>query len=95
MWIVHCPEFGCCPLFRSSTCIESMGTAVGTSTVVRYMVDVRYWEPFNGNSTIIIIYSSINNIIIYSSNNNYNIIIIYSSINNYNILFIIIIIYYI
>ena len=42
--IVHCPEFGGCPLFGSSKCIESMGIAVGASTVVRYIVDVRYSE---------------------------------------------------
>ena len=43
-WIVRCPEFGGCPLFGSSKCIESMGIAVGTSTVVCYTVNVRYWE---------------------------------------------------
>ena len=41
---VRYPEFGGCPLFGSSKCIASMGIAVGTSSVVRYMVDVRYWE---------------------------------------------------
>ena len=38
------PEFGGCPLFGSSKCIESTGIAVGASTVVRYTVDVHYWE---------------------------------------------------
>ena len=42
--IVRSPEFGGCPLFESSKCIESMGIAVGASIVVHYMVDVRYWE---------------------------------------------------
>ena len=42
--IVRCPEFGGCPLFESSKCIEFVGIAVGVSTVVRYTVDVRYWE---------------------------------------------------
>ena len=42
--IVHRPEFGGCPLFGSSKCIESRGIAVGASTVVRYTIDVRYWE---------------------------------------------------
>ena len=42
--IVRCPEFGGCPLFGSSKCIESTGIAVGASTVVRYTVDVCYWE---------------------------------------------------
>ena len=32
------------PLFGSCKCIASTGIAVGTSTVVRYMVDVCYWE---------------------------------------------------
>ena len=32
-------------------CIESTGTAVGASTVVRYTVDVRYWEcPLRGST---------------------------------------------
>ena len=44
MQIVHCPEFGGCPLFGSSKSIESTGIAVGTSTVVHYTIDVRYWE---------------------------------------------------
>ena len=38
--IVHCLEFGGCPLFGSSECIESAGIAVGASTVVRCTVDV-------------------------------------------------------
>ena len=42
--IVRCLEFGGYLLFGSSKCIESMGIAVGASTVVRYTVDVRYWE---------------------------------------------------
>ena len=42
--IVCCPEFGGCPLFGSSKCIESMGIVVGASTVVHYTVDVRCWE---------------------------------------------------
>ena len=42
--IVRRPEFGGCPLFGSSKCIESRGIAVGASTVVRYTIDVRYWE---------------------------------------------------
>ena len=31
MWIVRCPEFGGCPLFGSSKCIESTGIAIGIS----------------------------------------------------------------
>ena len=47
--IVRCPDFRGCPLFGSSECIESMEIAVGTSTVVHYTVDVRYWEyPLTG-----------------------------------------------
>ena len=42
--IVRCSEFGGCPLFGSSKCIESTGIAVGASTAVRYTVDIRYWE---------------------------------------------------
>ena len=42
--LVRCPEFGGCPLLESRKCIASTGIAVGTSTVVRYTVDVRYWE---------------------------------------------------
>ena len=42
--IVCCPLFGGCLLFGSSKCIESTGIAVGASTIVRYTVDVRYWE---------------------------------------------------
>ena len=44
--LVHadCPEFGGCALFWSSKCIESTKITVGTSTVVHYTVDVRYWE---------------------------------------------------
>ena len=33
-----------CPLFGSCKCIASTGIAVGTSAVVRYPGDVRYWE---------------------------------------------------
>ena len=44
VWIVCCPEFGGCPLLGSSKCIESMGIAVGASTVIHYTVDVCYWE---------------------------------------------------
>ena len=43
-WIVRYLEFGGCPLFGSSKCIESTGIAVGASTVVHYTVDVCYWE---------------------------------------------------
>ena len=41
-----CPLFGIrrCPLFGSCKCIASRGIAVGTSAVVRYSGDVRYWE---------------------------------------------------
>ena len=42
--LVRCPEFGGCPLFGSCKCIASTGIAVGTSPVVRYSGDVRYWE---------------------------------------------------
>ena len=35
-------EVICCS--RAGKCIESMGIAVGASTVVRYAVDIRYWE---------------------------------------------------
>ena len=37
-------EFGGCPLFGSRKCTASTGIAVGTSTVVRYSEEVRYWE---------------------------------------------------
>ena len=37
-------EFGGCPLFGSIKCTASTGIAVGTSTVVRYSEEVRYWE---------------------------------------------------
>ena len=39
-----CPEFGGCPLFGSKKCIVSTGIAVGTSAVLHYTVDVRYWS---------------------------------------------------
>ena len=37
-------EFGGCPLFGNRKCTASTGIAVGTSTVVRYSEEVRYWE---------------------------------------------------
>ena len=37
-------EFGGCPLFGSRRSTASAGIAVGTSTVVRYSEEVRYWE---------------------------------------------------
>ena len=37
-------EFGGCPIFGSRKCTASTGIAVGTSTVVRYSEEVRYWE---------------------------------------------------
>ena len=42
--LVRYSEFGGCPLFGSSKCIASTGMAVGTSMVVRYLEEVRYWE---------------------------------------------------
>ena len=46
--LVHstCRMFGIrrCPLFGSRKCTASKGIAVGTSTVVRYTEEVRYWE---------------------------------------------------
>ena len=39
--VVRCLEFGGCPLFESTKHIAT-GIAVGTLTVVRYTVDVRY-----------------------------------------------------
>ena len=41
---VHYSEFGGCPLFGSRKCTASTGIAVGTSMVVRYLEEVRYWE---------------------------------------------------
>ena len=41
---VRYSEFGGCTLFGSRKCTASTGTAVGTSTVVRYSEEVRYWE---------------------------------------------------
>ena len=41
---VRYSEFGGCPLFGSRKCTASTGIAVGTSTVVRYSEEVRYWE---------------------------------------------------
>ena len=41
---VRYSEFGGCPLFGSRKCTASTGRAVGTSTVVRYSEEVRYWE---------------------------------------------------
>ena len=41
---VRYSEFGGCPLFGSRKCTASTGIAVGTSTVVRYSGEVRYWE---------------------------------------------------
>ena len=41
---VRYSEFGGCPLFGSIKCTASTGIAVGTSTVVRYSEEVRYWE---------------------------------------------------
>ena len=37
-------EFGGCLLFGSIKCTASTGIAVGTSTVVSYSEEVRYWE---------------------------------------------------
>ena len=37
-------EFGGCALFGSRKCTASTGIAVGTSTVVGYSEEVRYWE---------------------------------------------------
>ena len=37
-------EFGGCAIFGSIKCTASTGIAVGTSSVVRYSEDVRYWE---------------------------------------------------
>ena len=42
--LVRYSEFGGCPLFGSRKCTASTGIAVGTSTVVRYSEEVRYWE---------------------------------------------------
>ena len=42
--IVRCPGFRGCPPFRGSKCIESTRIVVGASTVVRYTVDISYWE---------------------------------------------------
>ena len=42
--LVRYLEFGGCSIFGSRKCIASTGIAVGTSTVVRYMQDVSYWE---------------------------------------------------
>ena len=56
-----CPLFGIrrCPLFGSCKCIASRGIAVGTSAVVRYSGDVRYWEcPLSEVPLYIIIFSS-------------------------------------
>ena len=41
---VRSSEFGGCLLFGSKKCTASTGIAVGTSTVVRYSEEVRYWE---------------------------------------------------
>ena len=41
---VRYSEFGGCPLFGSIKCTASTGIAVGTSTLVRYSEEVRYWE---------------------------------------------------
>ena len=41
---VRYSEFGGCPLFGSRKCTASTGIAVGSSTVVRYSEEVRYWE---------------------------------------------------
>ena len=41
---VRYSEFGGCPLFGNIKCTASTGIAVGTSTVVRYSEEVRYWE---------------------------------------------------
>ena len=42
--LVRYSEFGGCSLFGSRKCTASTGIAVGTSTVVRYSEEVRYWE---------------------------------------------------
>ena len=41
---VRYSEFGGCTLFGSKKCTASTGMAVGTSMVVRYSEEVRYWE---------------------------------------------------
>ena len=41
---VRYSELGGCSLFGSRKCTVSTGIAVGTSTVVRYSEEVRYWE---------------------------------------------------
>ena len=41
---VRYSQFGGCPLFGSIKCTASTGIAVGTSTLVRYSEEVRYWE---------------------------------------------------
>ena len=42
--LVRYSEFRGCPLFGSSKCI--MGIAVGTSTVVSFLDEVRYWGEY-------------------------------------------------
>ena len=37
-------QFGGCPIFGSRKCTASTGIAVGTSMVVHYSEEVRYWE---------------------------------------------------
>ena len=69
---VRYSEFGGCPLFGSRKCTASTGIAVGTSTVVRYSEEVRYWEgPLSEVPlyiyTIIILLNNYNNICIYIS----------------------------
>ena len=41
---VRYSEFRGCPLFGSIKCTASKGIAIGTSSVVRYSEEVRYWE---------------------------------------------------
>ena len=45
--LVRYSEFGDSPLFGSRKCSASTGIAVGTSTVVRYIEEVRYCEYDN------------------------------------------------
>ena len=42
--LVRYSQFGGCPIFGSSKCTASTEIAVGTSTVDRYLEEVRYWE---------------------------------------------------
>ena len=42
--LVRYSQFGGCPLCGSIKCTVSTGIAVGTSSVVRYSKEFRYWE---------------------------------------------------